>query len=211
MEIIYLNETDSTHLYLKNHIKNNGYKFPLAIVAKKQTNGLGSRNNKWHSTSGNLFFSFVLPIINLPKDVPMQSLSIYFSYIMKEILTSLGSKTWLKWPNDFYINKNKIGGTITNITNDLIYCGIGINLISTNNTYYNLDLKIDIFQLLEKYFSALERYPSWKYILSQFKIEFYNNNNFCTNINDKKIILKDNMLQNDGSLLINNKKVFSLR
>lgn len=57
--------------------------------------------------NGNLFFSFVLKRNDLPSDLQIQSASIYFSYILKEVLALEGSKIWLKWPNDFYIDNKK--------------------------------------------------------------------------------------------------------
>jgi hypothetical protein len=40
---------------------------------------------------------------DLPADLPLASTSIYFSFIMKKRLESMGEALWLKWPNDFYI------------------------------------------------------------------------------------------------------------
>jgi len=36
---------------------------------------------------GNLFLSFVVDINSLPSDLPIASASIYFSYIIKEVLS----------------------------------------------------------------------------------------------------------------------------
>ncbi len=96
MEIIILDEVDSTHTYLKNKIKEEGFTYPLCITTKKQTNGIGSRGNPWQGKDGNLFFSFVLDKKNLPKDLQLQSASIYFSFILKKVLSSLGSNLWFK-------------------------------------------------------------------------------------------------------------------
>ena len=79
MEIVYLNEVDSTHTYLKKYIKDKGYTNPLLVYTHNQTNGIGSRDNNWEGKSGNLFFSFVLDKDLLPQDLPIQSFSIYFS------------------------------------------------------------------------------------------------------------------------------------
>jgi len=113
MDIVYLDEIDSTHRYLKEYIKENGFKIPIAVVTQNQTNGIGSRENSWYGMQGNLFFSFVLSKDFLPNDLKIESASIYFSYVLKEILTKYGSCVWLKWPNDFYLDDKKIGGTIT--------------------------------------------------------------------------------------------------
>ncbi len=211
MEIIYLNKIDSTHIYLKNYIKLNTYKNSIAIVSQNQTNGIGSRDNNWEGKNGNLFFSFVIKKEDLPNDLPLQSASIYFSFILKEILMTSGSKVWMKWPNDFYIKDKKIGGTITNIGFNLIFCGIGLNLVDTGDDFGCLDIVVKVEEVLKKYFNALEKYPSWKQIFSKFEIEFKKNENFKTNIEEQKILLKDVRLQIDGSLLVNGKKVFSLR
>jgi len=208
LNIVYLKEIDSTQTYIKQYIKTNGYKNPIAFVTQNQTNGIGSRDNSWETKVGNLFFSFVLDKKQLPKDLPLQSASIYFSYILKDILMQNNSKVFLKWPNDFYIDNKKIGGTITSMTKDLLYCGIGINLQKVNNSFGYLDIDININKLLTEYFKIIESYPLWKQIFSKFEIEFYKNNKFKTSDN---ILLKETTLQDDGSLLVEGKKVFSLR
>jgi BirA family biotin operon repressor/biotin-[acetyl-CoA-carboxylase] ligase len=211
LEINYLKSIDSTHRYIKDYIKQNGYKYPIAFVTQNQTNGIGSLSNRWDGIDGNLFFSFVISKDLLPKDLPLQSASIYFSYILKNILSKYGSNIWIKWPNDFYINNKKIGGTITSSTNELLYCGIGLNLIKVNNNYGYLDIEISIDNLLKEYFATINMSLSWKSIFSKFVVEFHKNNNFTATVNGKKIRLNSEMLQDDGSLLIDNKKVFSLR
>ena len=211
MELIYIDEVDSTHKYLKDYIKANGYKKPLAIITQNQTAGIGSRNNNWEAKVGNLFFSFVVHKSDLPQDLPLQSASIYFSYILKDILKREGSNIWLKWPNDFYCENKKVGGTITTLSNNLVLCGIGLNLIKVNDKFGFLDIAIDIYDILDKYFKALEKFPQWKQIFSKFEIEFSQMYNFKTNIGNKKILLKDTLLQSDGSLIVEGKRVFSLR
>ena len=211
MKIITLNEVSSTHTYLKEYIENNTYSQAICIYTDYQTNGIGSRGNSWTGTKGNLFFSFVLSKKDLPSDLFLQSASIYFSYILKEVLKENNSKVWLKWPNDFYINDKKIGGTITTVSKDLIYCGIGLNLKSVNDDYGKLDISIDSNKILESYFDKLKRKSSWKQIFKCFKIEFQHSRKFQATIDNKKVSLENAILNNDGSIELNNKKVFSLR
>jgi BirA family biotin operon repressor/biotin-[acetyl-CoA-carboxylase] ligase len=211
MRIIKLNEVSSTHTYLKDYIKAESYTEDICITSDYQTNGIGSRGNSWSGTKGNLFFSFVLSKKNLPDDLPIQSASIYFSYILKEVLEENKSKVWLKWPNDFYINDKKIGGTITTVSKDLLYCGIGLNLISVNDDYGKLDIKIDSTKILESYFNKLEIKSSWKQIFKCFKIEFEHSRKYKATIDNEKISLEKAIINNDGSIEVNNKKVFSLR
>jgi BirA family biotin operon repressor/biotin-[acetyl-CoA-carboxylase] ligase len=211
MQIIKLKEIDSTHRYIKDYIIENGYSEPLCIFSDYQTNGIGSRGNSWLGIKGNIFFSFVVNNSFLPDDLPLQSSSIYFSYILKDVLKEMGSAVWLKWPNDFYIEEKKIGGTITTVSKDLIYCGIGINLKSVSDDFGKLDISIDIDDILKTYFSKLEKKLFWKQIFSDFKIEFQHSKKFQTTIDNQKVSLENVILNDDGSIQVNNKKVFSLR
>ena len=211
MKIIRLDEVDSTHKYLKEYILKNEYTSPLCIVTDLQTQGIGSRGNSWIGKKGNLFFSFALDINSLPKDLPLQSTSIYFTYILKNILKNLGSQVWIKWPNDFYIENKKIGGTITSMSKNLIFCGIGLNLLDVEKEYEKLDIKIDVDEVLKNYFFEIEKKISWKQIFSDFKIEFEKSKKFQTTIDNQKISLESAILNDDGSIQINNEKVFSLR
>ena len=211
MEILYLNEVDSTHKYLKNYIKKNSFNNPIAVVTQNQTHGVGSRFNSWKGKSGNLFFSFVINKELLPIDLPLQSSSIYFSYILKDIFNTLGSKVWLKWPNDFYIKNKKIGGTITNVSGNLIYCGIGLNLNYVEKQFGYLDIDININKVLKLYFEELMSKISWKYIFNKYKKEFEKSKKMETTINNQKRSLKHSVLNSDGSISIDNNKIFSLR
>ncbi len=211
MEIIQLKEVDSTHKYLKEHLKTNVYSKPICIVSFKQNNGIGSRGNDWIGKEGNLFFSFVLSKDLLPKDLPIQSASIYFSYLLKRTLKEMGSKLWLKWPNDFYLGNKKIGGTITNLSNNLFLCGIGLNLIEVHEDYGKLDIDIDKILLLNNYFAILSKRILWKEIFREYKIEYSLSLEYKTNIDNKKVSLKKSILNPDGSISINEQKVFGLR
>ena len=211
MKLKYLKQVDSTQTYIKNYLLNNKDENNICFYTYEQTSGLGSQNNTWEGQKGNLFFSFCVPIDKLPNDLPLQSASIYFSYILKNVLSNNKSKVFLKWPNDFYINNNKIGGVITNKNKNLLICGIGLNIEKTNNFDGYLDIPIGKEELLKQYFYDLEYYLPWKQIFSKFKLEFHHNKSYFTNINNKKVSLKDVSLNDDGSLSINEKKVYSLR
>jgi len=211
LQIVYLEEVDSTHKYLKNYINKNGYQNPIAIVTQNQTNGIGSRDNSWDGKLGNLFFSFIIHKNLLPPDLPIQSSSIYFSYLLKEILEDYGSKVWIKWPNDFYIKNKKIGGTITNLSGELLYCGIGLNLNCVNDKFGYLDIEFNLKKGLKFYFDSIDKKVLWKHIFSKYSIEFKKSKDMNTTILNKKVSLCDAILNDDGSIFVDNKKVFSLR
>ena len=211
METLYFNSLASTQNYLVEALKNQKVSPPICVLAKEQTAGVGSRNNAWEGGEGNLFFSFAVNLEALPKDLPLRSASIYFSFIMREVLVKYDKEVWLKWPNDLYQKSEKIGGTITKKFDNILICGMGINLQKNSNSFKALNLNVEPIFLLKEYLLALEKYPSWKQVFSQYKIEFKRSREFFTHIDGHKKALKDATLSEDGSLIIDNKRVYSIR
>jgi len=211
LETLYFNSLASTQNYLVEALKNQKVSPPICVLAKEQTAGVGSRNNAWEGGEGNLFFSFAVNLEALPKDLPLRSASIYFSFIMREVLVKYDKEVWLKWPNDLYQKSEKIGGTITKKFDNILICGMGINLQKNSNSFKALNLNVEPILLLKEYLLALEKYPSWKQVFSQYKIEFKRSREFFTHIDGHKKALKDATLSEDGSLIIDNKRVYSIR
>ena len=211
METLYFNSLASTQNYLVEALKNQKVSPPICVLAKEQTAGVGSRNNAWEGGEGNLFFSFAVNLEALPKDLPLRSASIYFSFIMREVLVKYDKEVWLKWPNDLYQKSEKIGGTITKKVDNILICGMGINLQKNSNSFKALNLNVEPIFLFKEYLLALEKYPSWKQVFSQYKIEFKRSREFFTHIDGHKKALKDTTLSEDGSLIIDNKRVYSIR
>ena len=211
MQIHWFDELDSTQTYLKEKLKSKELQAPVAAVASVQSAGLGSRGNSWIGLDGNLFFSFAVFRDNLPDDLALESSSIYFSYLLKESLEELGSNLWLKWPNDFYIENEKIGGTITNIQNDILICGIGLNLQKSPKGFASLDISIDKKNLLTNFFKKIENKPLWKQIFSKYKLEFVKSRRYATHYKNNKISLENAELNKDGSLSVNGERIYSLR
>ena len=211
MEIVYFDELNSTQLYLVEQIKTKQLSAPVAVVAKRQTAGVGSRDNSWEGGDGNLFFSFALNLDDLPNDLALSSASIYFSYIMKQLLENLSDDIWLKWPNDLYQKKHKIGGTITKKIDNILVCGMGINLKKNSNSFEALNINVELDILLRTYLDAVEKLPSWKHIFSKYEIEFERNKSVSAHVMGEHQSLQQAILREDGSLTINEKRVYSLR
>ncbi len=211
MEILCFNTLSSTQTYLVEQLKEGNLKAPMAVMALEQNAGLGSRNNSWSGGEGNFFASIALDLDTLPEDLPLGSASIYFSYLMKQTLEALGENIWLKWPNDFYLNDDKVGGTITKKVKNTLVCGIGINLKKSQNGYRALQCDISAQELLKNYLLALEKFPKWKQIFREYEIEFELSRKFSVHIENDKKSLSDATLCEDGSLIIEGKRVFSLR
>ena len=193
MEIIYFKEIESTQKYLLNNLKVN-----RCIWSDYQTNGIGSRGRNWQGSKGNLFFSFAL---NQPNNIPIQSLSIYYMYQLKQLLNSYGSKVKFKWPNDLYL-KNKVAGIITNLKNGIIIVGIGLNTKYANG-FDKLDINIDNETILVDYFELLKQNKSWNEVFEDYKKEF--------DKTKEEFNLSKAILNEDGSITINNERKYSLR
>ncbi len=211
MEILFFNEINSTHKFLLSKIKNQEIKYPICVIADCQTEGVGSRGNEWISQKGNLFLSLCVDLKQLPKDLPLQSISIYFAYIFKEILSFKGSKIWIKWPNDFYIKDKKIGGVITVKTSHFIVCSIGLNILHAPENFDKLDIEIDRNEFVENFVEKIEKYISWKQVFSKYKIEFQKSKKFNFHYKSDKFSLRKAELDFDGSILIDGKKIYNLR
>ncbi len=211
MEIRYFNTLPSTQKYLIEQLEEGKIQVPVAVISSEQSSGLGSRDNSWSGGEGNFFASIAVDLDMLPQDLPLGSASIYFSFIMKQTLEALGENIWLKWPNDFYLNDEKVGGTITRKVNNTLVCGIGINLKNSQNGYRALQCDISPEILLKNYLFALEKFPKWKQVFSEYEIEFRLSRKFSVHIENYKKSLADATLCEDGSLIIEGKRVFSLR
>ena len=211
MEIVSFETLPSTQTYLIEQLQRGDLQAPVAVLALEQSDGVGSRDNEWSGGKGNFFASIAVRVDKLPDDLPLSSASIYFSFIMKKTLESLGENIWLKWPNDFYKHDDKVGGTITKKVNDVLVCGIGINLKNVQNGYRALQSDISPEHLLENYLFALWKFPKWKQIFSEYQVEFELSRKFSVHIENYQKSLSQATLCEDGSLLLGGKKVFSLR
>ncbi|TET90222.1 MAG: biotin--[acetyl-CoA-carboxylase] ligase [Sulfurovum sp.] len=211
MEILSFNSLPSTQKYLLEKLEEGTLQVPVAVITSEQNAGVGSRENSWSGGEGNFFASVAVELEMLPKDLSLSSASIYFSFIMKQVLNELGHEVWLKWPNDFYLDEDKIGGTITQKVKNVLVCGIGINLKNTQNGYRALQCDITPEVLLGNYLGALEEFPKWKQIFSEYEVEFELSRKFSVHIENYQKSLADASLCGDGSLIIGGKRVYSLR
>ncbi len=211
MKILWFKEISSTHKYLIDEIKKGNIKEPTLIAADFQSDGVGSRGNSWEGKIGNLFISFCVKEKHLPKDLQLASTSIYFSSLLKEVLSSKGSKIWIKWPNDFYLKKRKIGGVITTKIGDNIIGSIGLNIVEAPLGFGVLDIHMEPRKIVKDFLETLEKKITWKQIFSKYKIEFQKSRDFSFHMGNEKKSLKDAKLCEDGSIELNKRRVYSLR
>nr|WP_315106872.1 biotin--[acetyl-CoA-carboxylase] ligase [uncultured Campylobacter sp.] len=211
MRIEFADSVPSTQKVLVEGLRNGEIRPPFALVAKEQTQGVGSRNNTWSGLEGNLFFSFCMSETALPGDLKGESASIYFSVIMREVLAARGSKIWLKWPNDFYVGDRKIGGTLTTRVGEIYVCGMGINLKNAPENAGILDIYVSPSAAVGEFCKRLQTAPSWAEVFKKFEGEFEKSREFITHFEGEEVALKDAKLLPDGSLDIGGRRVFSLR
>ena len=211
MEIYSFETLPSTQKYLVEKIYQAELAAPVAVIAAEQSQGVGSRENGWSGGEGNFFASFAVDLTDLPADLSLSSASIYFAYIMKQTLEEQGENVWLKWPNDFYLDEEKVGGVITQKVKNSLVCGIGINLKKSSNGFRALYSDISAEFLLKSYLERVKKFPKWKQIFSEYQIEFEQSRRFSVHIENYQESLQDALLCEDGSLLIEGKRVFSLR
>lgn len=211
LEICWFDTLDSTQKYLVDALKRGTLSAPVAVATQNQPNGVGSRNNGWLNHRGNLFFSFALHRSQLPDDLPIQSVSLYCGFLLCELLRGAGSSVWMKWPNDLYLDRKKIGGVMTQVTQKHIICGIGLNLLAPNERYGCLDRSLEEKTLLADYLRIFRNCPDWKRIFSRFEIEFERSRAWSFGVRNVRVCMKKAHLNGDGSLTIESRRVYSQR
>ena len=196
-EVHYFEEISSTQKYLLERVEKEDLNY-YCVWSEYQTDGIGTKNRKWIARKGNLFFSFVVDL-GAFYFIPMQSLSVYFSYLMYKVLKKYDKRITLKWANDLYIIEDepkKVGGVLTNIKKKKIICGIGINTkfapeIEGEYKSGCLDINIKNDKILEEFLEELDKKREWKKIFSEYKEIFEKN---------KKIFKINGILNNDATL-----------
>ena len=155
--LIKLKEVDSTNNYLKKMVSNSD---PLpegtVIMADHQFAGRGQQEQVWQTEPGkNISTSIYLKPAFLPLEKQFY-LNISVSLAIVDALSDfLPNSVVVKWPNDIYYNKRKLGGilienTLTGSTIKSAIIGVGLNI---NQTEFPEELNrkaISVFQILHK-------------------------------------------------------------
>lgn len=211
MEILWFEQLDSTQRYLIDALRSGQLEPPVAVATRDQPAGIGSRHNHWLNRPGNLFFSFVIRRRDLPGDLPLQSVSIYMGFLLVLQLRQSGSELWLKWPNDLYLNGQKIGGVVTQVSGECLVCGIGLNLLAPRAPFGALDIDLEPEKLLGDYLKNVTKYPLWKNLFSRFEIEFERSRSCQIKTDGGPLSLREADLNEDGSVTIESRRVYSER
>ena len=129
MKIIVLDKVDSTNDYIKRFVKDGE---PVAVAAKSQTKGRGTKGRSFVSDKGGLYVSVLKFYYGLTADKAFSIISDTAVAVVKT-LSAFGISAQIKWPNDIYVGGKKICGILTESTlsGPLVsysITGIGINI-----------------------------------------------------------------------------------
>ncbi|MBE3089538.1 MAG: biotin--[acetyl-CoA-carboxylase] ligase [Actinobacteria bacterium] len=133
--IIYLKKVDSTNNFASKLIKKRSdlKNSPLegtVVLAETQEKGKGRLERVWISPEGGLWFTIILKTTLEEKNLPEVTLIAAYS-IAAVLDAEYNIKTIIKWPNDIYYEKLKLGGILTEVekidSSIYLIIGIGIN------------------------------------------------------------------------------------
>ena len=175
MQIIKLNATDSTNLYLKDLMNIKSLEDYTVVVAEKQTSGRGQMGTRWESKPyKNLTFS-ILRKIDSEKVINPFMLNICVSLAVYTLLNKLHLPDLkVKWPNDILSGNFKICGIlIENILsgNRMVASVIGIGLNVNQITFNNLPKVSSLKLLTGKTFNLDQLLTEFQSVLKQIFLE----------------------------------------
>lgn len=135
MNFIYLKQTDSTNNEIRRLNENYDLEHGFGVVTDFQTDGHGQASNKWESEDGkNLLFSMFLR----PEVISPSEQFVITEFVTVAIINALQPETdnpiTIKWPNDIYVDDNKLCGILienslcgNRMENSIVGIGININ------------------------------------------------------------------------------------
>lgn len=190
-QIKYFKTIDSTN----SELLNKNYKDKTLIYTFNQTKGRGRFDRNWITFENkSLALSFLI------KNFPLNYvfiINMILSITLNELLREkFKLKSWIKWPNDIYIEDKKLAGILTetkfvNNDNFKIVSGIGININVNKNEISIINKKAT--SILLEYGSEIDiREFTFSFIdslsknFSNFYLNFEKNNLEKTAIDIKK-------------------------
>lgn len=228
-ELSFMTQCHSTNDFVIEKCKNETINQGFLAITTNQTSGRGQRGNRWISQPNkNLTFSFIL---NAEKQdlEHIFKINMLICIAIVDALNNIYSADnpifKIKWPNDIFYNKQKLGGILIEIIKDKnaenkIVVGIGLNVNQTEFDYLNATSLANIFQtqfdlqlVLEKIIASIESYlklfeiPTENIIQNMYLKHLFQYNEIARYKIDNQIIeAKIVEIKNDGKigLLIDN-------
>ena len=113
-------EIDSTNEFIKQIMRDAPE--GTVVLADAQTAGRGRMGRNWYSPEGGLWMSVLL---NHSEDCLIPLIG---GVAICESFEPFDVALQIKWPNDILLNRKKVAGILTEIIEDRVILGIGINL-----------------------------------------------------------------------------------
>lgn len=124
-----LDTIDSTSLEARRRLASGPLRAPRALVATRQTGGIGRFGRRWESPSGGLWMTVMWPLQG-PIGPRIEGLGLRLglacAVAIEEIVERRGVVT-LKWPNDVLVNGLKVAGLLTEVVDGAAVVGVGVN------------------------------------------------------------------------------------
>lgn len=149
MEITILWQTDSTNSWLMQH--KDAPRQKKACLAERQAKGRGTRGRQWHSPFGvNIYLSWHWQFEQAPG--ALGGLSLAVATGICTVLSRCGHQDIaIKWPNDIYTSRGKLGGVLIDLTAEShgpsdVVIGVGLNMGMPEHLRAGVDLPVaDLF------------------------------------------------------------------
>lgn len=186
-------EVDSTNELAKRMI--NVLKNGDIIWSLKQTKGHGKDGRFWYSPEGGLWFSIIFRPSSFTKDpnIYTKMMAVTIVRTLKKIKVE---EIGIKWPNDIYHGKEKVGGILTEIiqhgNRKEIIIGVGLNV--NNDPPENIPYATSLKRITGRNFDLshlLKRIHSESILLHNFVTK--GQRNIITNLWRNSMILKRGM------------------
>ena len=229
MNIIVLDEVNSTNLYAKQNL--DILEDKTVVSAIRQNSGRGRFNREWIDLGlDNIFMSIILKPSD-KFDLVYTNITQYLSVSLCKVLENYGIVPSIKWPNDVLVDGSKIAGILSETVMQGtkfkgLVLGIGINLNSNDvdlkqikdkkATALNIELRKkhvdkDVFlkNLLDMFFSDYEKFlkEGFPLIIDDYisRTKFLGKEISVQVFNEKKLgIAKE--INDKGELILENEK-----
>lgn len=125
---LYEEECESTQLLLLG----SGLPEGAVAVTDKQTGGRGRLGRGWEAPAGSSLLVSVL--LHPPPERALPELSLVAALAATETIESAtGLSAQIKWPNDVMLNRRKVAGILSELSEGTVVVGIGMNVNQSRN------------------------------------------------------------------------------
>ncbi|MGH3135134.1 MAG: biotin--[acetyl-CoA-carboxylase] ligase [Gaiellaceae bacterium] len=122
----YEPECESTQLLLLG----SGLSEGATAATEHQTGGRGRLGRRWEATAGSSLLVSVL--LHPPAERHLPELSLVAALAAADAIEgATGLSTQIKWPNDVMLNRRKVAGVLSELSDGTVVVGVGMNVNQT--------------------------------------------------------------------------------